>query len=77
MEKRIDGETPFQAFGKEIAIEPTSSGYQIAYSTNGVDFTLDADAIVPANENLLYIGSVPGVYYKCVGLTDNDVLIRL
>jgi hypothetical protein len=77
MKAKVSGETPFKALKDQFAIAPTESGYQIAFSANGIDFTADADAIVPAGENLVYIGAMQYGYYKCVGLTDEDVDIIL
>lgn len=76
MQQVISGETPFKALKSQFAIGPTDSGYQIAYSaTKDGTFTLDADAIVPANENLVYLGSMQYMWYKCVGLTGEAEII--
>lgn len=69
MKGKILGEAPFTAKKNQFEIAPTTTGYQIAYSANGVDFTLDGDAIVPAGENLVYLGAMQYGWYKCVGLT--------
>ena len=66
----------FRAQKNQFMVAPTTSGYQVAYSANGSDFTNDSDAIVPANENLLYLGAMQYGYYKLVGNTDDiDVII--
>lgn len=77
MQIKINGEQKFSAKKDQFAVAPTSSGYQVAYSADGENFTLDADAIVPANENLIYLGSMQYAYYKLSGNTDNDVNIIL
>lgn len=78
MEKRINGNIPFQVTeGDKFSVAPTTSGYQVAYSVNGTNFTLDTQAIVPANENLVYIGAMPNVFYMLSGNTDNNVLVIL
>ena len=78
MQVVISGEQPFKALKDQFGIAPTQSGYQIAYSaTKDGTFTLDPDAIVPAGENLVYLGSMQYMYYKCVGLTDENVTIIL
>lgn len=77
MKIKVDGETKFSAKKNQFAVAPTTSGYQVAYSADGENFTLDADAIVPANENLIYLGSMQYGYYKLMGNTDNDVTIIL
>ena len=73
MQIQINGEAKFTAKKDQFAVSPTTSGYQVAYSANGVDWTLDADAVVPAGENLIYLGSMQYAWYKLVGNTDNDV----
>ena len=65
----VSGETKFKAAKNQFMVGPSVSGYQVAYSANGVDFTNDADAIVPANENLVYLGSMQYGWYKLVGNT--------
>ena len=78
MQAVISGENPFKALKDQFLISPTESGYQIAYSaTKDGTFTLDADAVVPAGENLVYLGAMTYGWYKCVGLTDKEVTIIL
>ena len=72
---KVSGEAKFRAQRDQFAIAPTSAGYTIAYSANGVDFTEDTDAVVPANENLVYLGAMTYGWYRMVGNTDNDVEI--
>jgi len=72
----VHGEEVFRAQKDQFAVAPTSAGYQVAYSANGVDFTNDADAQVPANENLVYLGAMTYGFYKLVGNEDNvEVLV--
>lgn len=73
MQIKINGEEKFSAKKNQFAVAPTSSGYQIAYSADGEHWTLDADAIVPANENLVYLGSMQYGWYMLSGNTDNNV----
>ena len=72
---KVSGEAKFRAQRNQFAIAPTSAGYTIAYSANGEDFTNDTDAVVPANENLVYLGAMTYGWYKMVGNVDNDVEI--
>lgn len=72
---QVSGETAFKALKEQFSVAPTTSGYQVAYSADNVTFTLDPDAIVPANENLVYLGSMTYGYYKLVGNTDNVKVI--
>ncbi len=69
MQIKITGEQKFSAKKDQFAVAPSTSGYQVAYSADGENFTLDADAIVPANENLIYLGSMQYAWYKLVGNT--------
>ena len=72
----VHGEEVFRAQRDQFAVAPTSGGYTVAYSANGVDFTNDSDAQVPANENLVYLGSMTYGFYKLVGNSDNvEVLV--
>ena len=73
MQIKISGETPFKCLKDQFSIGPTSSGYQIAFSVDRETWTLDPNAIVPAGENLLYLGSGIYLYYKLVGNTDTEV----
>lgn len=72
---KVSGENKFRAQRDQFAISPTTAGYTIAYSANGVDWTNDTDAVVPANENLVYLGAMTYGWYKMVGNEDNDVEI--
>lgn len=70
---KVSGEERFRAQKNQFAISPTTAGYTIAYSANGVDWTTDTDAVVPANENLVYLGAMQFGWYKMEGNSDNDV----
>ena len=67
----VHGEEVFRAQKSQFAVAPTSAGYTVAYSANGIDFTNDTEAVVPANENLVYLGAMQYGYYKLVGNADN------
>lgn len=77
MQIKVNGENKFSAKKFQFAVAPTTSGYQVAYSADGENWTLDADAIVPANENLIYLGAMQYMWYKLVGNTDEEVNIIL
>lgn len=77
MQIKISGEQKFTAKKDQFAVAPTSCGYQVAYSANGVDFTLDSDAIVPAEENLVYLGAMTYGWYMLSGNTDEEVNVIL
>ena len=71
----IHGEEVFRAQKNQFAVAPSEAGYTVAYSANGVDFTEDSEAVVPAGENLVYLGAMQYGWYKLVGNTgDVDVL---
>jgi len=72
----VHGEEVFRAQRDQFAVAPTSAGYTVAYSANGVDFTNDSEAVVPANENLVYLGAMTYGFYKLSGNADNvEVLV--
>lgn len=72
----VHGEEVFRAQKDQFAVAPTSAGYTVAYSANGVDFTNDTQAVIPANENLVYLGCMQFGYYKLVGNEDDvEVLV--
>ena len=72
----VHGEEVFRAQKDQFAVAPTEGGYTVAYSADGVNFTNDTDAVVPAHENLVYLGAMQYGYYKLVGLTgDAEVLV--
>ena len=76
MQIKISGEKPFKALKDQFSVGPSSSGYQLAFSVNREDWTLDENAIVPAGENLVYLGSGVYLYYKLVGNTgDVDIIL--
>ena len=77
MQIKISGESKFTAKQDCFAVAPTTCGYQIAYSADGETFTLDEDAVVPAGENLVYLGAMKYGWYKLAGNTDEDVNVIL
>ena len=73
----LKGESKFRTSRNQFAVAPTTSGYQVAYSADGQNWTLDSDAVVPANENLCYIGAVAECFYKLSGNTDQNTVVVL
>lgn len=73
MQITIHGEEVFRAQKNQFAIGASDSGYQVAYSADGSTFTLDADAVVPAHETLVYLGAMQYCFYKLVGNTSNVI----
>ena len=78
MQVSINKNQPFKALAESFEIAPTSSGYQIAYSvTKDGPYTLDTEAIVPANEVLIYLGAQRYGYYMLSGNTDENTIAIL
>lgn len=71
----VSGEQSWRAQRNQFAISPTSGGYTIEYSANGSDWTADTDAVVPANENLVYLGAMTYGWYRMKNNQDNNVEI--
>lgn len=76
MQKTIVGDAPFKAAKDQFAVAATESGYQVAYSVDKETWTLDDQAIVPAGETLIYLGSMQYAWYKLSGNTE-DVMVIL
>ncbi|MBO7323307.1 MAG: hypothetical protein J6U51_06980 [Bacteroidales bacterium] len=71
----VSGETPFKAAKFQFAVGPSESGYQIAYSVDKEHWALDDDAIVPANDTLIYNGSMQYAWYMLSGNTSEVEII--
>lgn len=72
----VHKEEVFRAQKDQFMVAPTSAGYTVAYSADGENFTNDTDAVVSANDNLVYLGAMTYGYYKLVGNADDvDVLV--
>ena len=78
MQIQVSGSTPFKVLNEQFSVAPTTSGYQIAYAVKREGpYTLDTEAIVPAEEVLVYLGSQRFGYYMLSGNTDADVAVLL
>ena len=73
----VNKEEVFRAQKNSFAVAPTSAGYTLAYSADGISWNNDTDAVVPANETLMYIGAVPYAYYKLSGNVDDGTVIQV
>lgn len=62
----IKGETPFIIGARNFSVGYSSTGYTLAYSVNGVDFTEWPEA-TPANEVCMVNGCTNGNTFKLVG----------
>lgn len=66
MKVTIENEEKFQAKKNQFMVGPSQSGYTLAYSATGVDFT-DYDLPTPAGENLIVNGAVQYGWFKLKG----------
>jgi len=66
MTLEISGETPFQVLGHSFTVSPSSEGYTLNYSADGVNWTAYTDA-TPANDTLIVNGVAWGQYIKLAG----------
>ncbi len=65
---KITGEEEVQILSHSFIVSPSESGYTLAYSGDGLNYTAYSDA-TPANENLIVNGVAFGTYIKLVGNT--------
>jgi len=66
MQLNITGETPFQVLAHSFSVSPSSEGYTVNYSADGVNYTAFT-AATPANETLIANDCSWGQYIKLVG----------
>lgn len=71
--RKVYADKPFQVSAKGFALSPSSTGYDLYYSADGINYTKWEETI-PANETLIVTGTVNGVFYKCVGNSDELTL---
>lgn len=62
----ITGEQPFQVLAHSFGVSPSSNGYTLAYSADGVNYTEHTEA-TPANETLIVNGVAKGMYFRLSG----------
>lgn len=72
---QVSGDTPFKAVKNQFACAASESGFQVAYSVDKENWTLDPDAIVPANETLIYLGSMQYAWYRLSGNTNEALMV--
>ena len=65
----VKGETPFQVDAESFGLSKSAQGYTLAYSIDGDHYT-EYETPVPADEELIVNGVVPGAFFKCIGNTD-------
>lgn len=70
---KINGETPFQVLAHSFSVSPSSEGYTLNYSADGINY--DAwDEATPANENLFVLNVPKLSYFKLVGNGSNVII---
>lgn len=75
MQVTVLGEQKFKVVKDQFMVGPSASGYTLAYSANGVDFTNYSEA-TPAGENLIVNGFMQYGWAKLVGNTGEvDVIL--
>ena len=70
----VSNETPFKVAAHSFSVSPSSTGYTLAYSANGEDFTEYSEA-TPASENLIVNGIAKGMFFKLVGNSGEVTII--
>lgn len=76
MQVKVSGDAPFKVVKSSVAIGPSESGYTLAYSADGVNFTAYTEA-TPAGENLIVNGLQQYMWLKLSGNTDTNVTVVL
>lgn len=74
MKAIVENDEKFRALKSNFMVGPSASGYTLAYSADGVNFT-PYSASTPANENLIVNGSVQYGWFKLSGNTGEVVVI--
>lgn len=75
MKIKVNKEEIFNSYGATMAISSTESGYTLAYSVDGDNWSQYEDAI-PAGENCVVTDLVNGMFFKLVGNTSDEVVIK-
>ncbi len=72
-QKIISGEQPFQVLAHSFSLSPSSEGYTLAYSADGVNYT-EYETAVPADETLIVNGIAKAMFFKAVG-NDSELVL--
>lgn len=73
VQNTIANEQPFQVLAHSFSVSPSTSGYTLAYSADGVNYTNYTEA-TPANETLIVNGINKGEYFRLVGNSGEVVI---
>lgn len=71
--KTIVGEEAFQVLAHSFSVSPSSEGYTLAYSADGVNFTQYTED-TPADETLFVVDVPKGAFFKLVGNASEVVI---
>ena len=71
---QIQGEKPFQVLAHSFSVSPSSEGYTLQYSADGINWT-DYETAVPADETLVVNDCAFGQYIKLSGNNSNVTVI--
>lgn len=74
MKITVNGEQPFQVGAPNFAISPSSSGYTLNFSADGVNFT-PWDESTAANTTQVVVDAARGMYFFLDGNTDDNIVI--
>ena len=70
----VSGETAFQVMAHSFSVSPSASGYTLAYSADGANYTNYTQS-TPANETLIVNGVGNNMYFKLVGNTSEVTVV--
>lgn len=73
MRIKVNGEDAFQVLAHSFGVSPSSEGYTLQYSADGINYT-DWEEATPANENLFVINVPKYTFFKLDG-NSSDVII--
>lgn len=71
---KVIGEQAFGIPATGFAVSPSTEGYTLAYSADGVSFT-NIDTATPAGEVGVFVDAPKGMIYKLVG-NNSEVYIQ-
>lgn len=72
--RKIQGEDIFQVLAHSFCVSPSTSGYTLQYSADGIGFT-SWDEPTPANEVLVVNGVAKMMYFKLLGNTGEVTVV--
>jgi hypothetical protein len=73
--KKINKANAFQIPADKFIIGPSSSGYTLNYSADGIHWTAWKES-TGANQNQVVVGLPTNTYVKLVGNTADNIIIR-